>query len=120
MLRGELLLRGLSFPPDSTEEVLAGIALERRRDAQYLATVAIINAIMHVGQVVAGGTGGDAIKKSLDELVKVLFPGEADKLAKRADEVKALVQREVAKGPLKIMPVDDGGKKAAKRRRSKR
>lgn len=72
---------------------------------------------MHVGQVMQGGQGSDNLRKTLDELINTLFPDEADKLEKRAEEVKAIVKREVEKGPLKIKTVDAPSKKKRKRKK---
>lgn len=84
----------------------------------YLSIVAIINTIIHLGNVIAGGSSGsDTIKKSLDALKMALFPEEEDKLEKRTDEIKKKMEKELARGPLKVRAVGGGKKKKNRRPR---
>lgn len=97
---------------------MADIALRRQRDVHYLTTLAIVNAIIHLGSVITGNaTGNDAVKKVLDNLKVVLFPEEEAKLEARAEEIKALMTRELKRGPLTVQAVDNGSKRGRKRRR---
>jgi len=111
---------GRNLPFGSTEEALAEVALQRRRDIHYLTVVSVVNAIIYMGSALTGSkSGADTLRKSLDSLKMVLFPDEEAKLEKRAKEVKEMVLKETSKGPLNFKVVDDGGKKA-KRRRQRR
>lgn len=96
------------------------LALDRQNNIKYLTTLSIINAIMQVGNGIiaattgSAGTNSDNLSKTLDELKKLFFPRlEGDK-ANRAAEVKRILEKEVAGGPLKIRPLDH---KRARRRR---
>ena len=88
-----------------------------------MTTLTVVNAIIHVGQAIAAATsggsspGGDAFKKSLDELKKVLFPDEERKVEEKAQRVKEMLSAELDKGPIKITPVDGGQKKGRVRHR---
>lgn len=75
---------------------------------------------MHVGQSLRGGNGTDNVRKNIDALLKLSYPDEAEKVERRAEEVKKMLEREVSRGPLQFKVVDDGGRKAAKRRRRKK
>ena len=112
IVRGELMLRGLTFEPGSIEETVFKIALGRHNTASYLTTLSIINAILHVGNVVASAVGGgqapgsDAVKKTLDELRVTLFPEDIKDGEQKAQRVKDILEREAAGGALRVKTMD--------------
>lgn len=97
--------------PGSAEEGLAQIALTRQATIHYLTTVSIINAIIQVGNNIASAvsgspsSGSDSLKKSAEELRKLLFPEEVQRVEEKAKEVKALMESELARGPMTVRPV---------------
>ena len=123
MSRGEFLIRGLVIEPGSAKERLAHYAIERERQVQFLSILTIFNAIIHVGNTIAAAVSGSPASgqnnagKVLDVLKKLLLPGEAERTEVKAEEVKAKLEREMAKGPMQVRTVDDGSRHNRARRR---
>lgn len=77
--------------------------------------VVIVNAIINAGDRVAsvlsdgGGSGGDALQKSMDVLKSVLLPDLEVEKDSKAERAKAVLSREAAKGEIRFKVV--GGDK---------
>lgn len=99
---------------------MAVVALERRNEIEYIKLVTTINAIIHAGNaVVAAVTGqtnpeGDALKKSLEGVRKMLLPQNEEALQSKAERAKELLTQEASKGPLKIKAVGTDQKRSGR------
>lgn len=93
------------------------MGIHRENEIRLLTTVSLINAIIHTGNTVAsslaGGSssGGEALKKTLESLEKLLMPQSEEHLRKRAKEVKKILEEEVSRGPLNIKVVGEDKRK---------
>lgn len=88
-----------------------------------MTTLTLVSAIMAVGNTIASAvTGqpssenGDALRKNIEELKKLALPHLAEETARRADEIKAVLEREVKAGPVKIKVMSDKRAKKTRRR----
>jgi len=104
------------------EESLARRAFERNAEIEFLKVMAVCNAIITTGSNIAAavtksdmGGSGDALKKSIDALQKMLVPHWAEETDKRAKAAREKLVKEVSRGPLKIK-VLGRDKKTRKRR----
>ena len=91
-------------------------AITHQQNVHFLTTLCIINAIIHTGNTIAvastgGGSGGsesgDALRKSIDELTKVLLPQTEESLAKKVEHVKKLMEEETSRGAFKVKAVGE-------------
>jgi len=108
----ELLARGVRYEPGSVEDSFARMGLERERKAQFLTTLAVINAIIETGNRIVAATtqsaapqGNDTLQKTLDLLRSMLLPAEAERLDKKARMAKRYLEGEVQRGPVKFRPM---------------
>jgi hypothetical protein len=122
----ELTLRGFRGEPESKEWILAERAITRQNTASFLTTITLVNAIMMVGKMVAGAvagssdaSGNDSFKKCLSSLEDVLFPKDTEELEAKTKRVRAILEKEVSKGPFKVkaMQADTGKGKVRIRRK---
>lgn len=91
------------------EESLAVAINEHDNEIEYLKLLAVINAIMSVGNsLISAMTGsnstqsGDNLTKVLDALKDMMLPHYGESTKKRALEVRERIIRESSNGPLKI------------------
>lgn len=118
-----LLSRGVRFEYGSLEEKLARIGLERERRIEYLKTVVMVNAIIGIGNNIAAAVtgspnnqlGGDKLTKSLELLRDLLVPEEGEQKEEKAKSAREKLEREIAKGPLKVRPIQSGRQRRKKR-----
>lgn len=116
------MLRGLKFKPGSIDEAISSVALARQSTIHYMTTMAIINAIIHMGNTVATAAAGgqppaaDGLKKCLEELKDTLFPDAKVNRGLEADRVKKILEREASSGELRVKTMDKP--KGRKTRRS--
>ena len=102
-------------------------AFFRNQNIQFMTTLAIVNAIIHIGNsiaaVVSGGSAGnsDGLKKTLDSLREVLLPEDVQRKESQAERALKVLTEEAAKGPLKVRSMSNSRKARGKitRNRSK-
>lgn len=87
-------------------------------------TLTIFNAIIHVGNSIISAitqtplnNNNDTAGKALEELKKLLLPGETERLERKTEKIKRQLKEEAAKGPIRVQAVDDGRKKKGRGRR---
>jgi hypothetical protein len=114
----DLRLAGLDLNQLSPlEESLLTDRLEDRNTIQYLQTRVIVQAIGEAAKIIAAGTGSfDATNKTLKQLHKLLFPDAEDTKERNAEQTKKLLEKEFARGPMKVKALDYGRKKKPNRR----
>jgi len=86
------------------------LAFSREQNARFLTTMAIINAIIHVGNgiisAVSGGSAssrsGHSLKKTLSSLRELLLQENSFATEAKTAKIAELLQSEVAKGPIKF------------------
>ena len=107
----------------SIEEQLAHYALMREDRIDFLKTMALLDATIRGSNFVAAAVSGgsqpsksDSASKLIESLRQELLPGEEQHLEEKSRDVKRILAAELAKGPIHIRKVDDGSKKAKKRR----
>lgn len=91
---------------------------------RYLTTLTTVNAIIAVGNAIqaslsegaSAGESGKAFKKTLDELREALIPGEKTRSKKRVEEIRKILEKEAAGGPIKVKPMTTDKKVKMKRR----
>jgi hypothetical protein len=100
------------------EESLAIIALKRRAEIEFYKTMAVINAIITVGNGITKAItqspdsgSSDALNKTVDVLKEALLPHWAEDTDKRAKEARAKLEEEINRGPLKIQVMSKSKKK---------
>lgn len=105
----------------SLEEGLAVAISEHDNEIEYLKLLAIINAIMSVGNSLisvmtqsASTTSSDNLTKVLDALKETMLPHYGEATKKKALEVRERIIRESSKGPIKIQVM---GRDKSKRKR---
>jgi membrane-bound lytic murein transglycosylase MltF len=69
---------------------------------------------------VEGGSGSETLKKSLDGYKDSLLPHLAEDLDKKTRDAKAILMKEVSKGPLKYTIVGGNKKKRGRIQRGKK
>lgn len=81
-------------------------AYHREQSIHFLTTLSIVNAIMQVGNVIVSGgssdNGRDQLKKTMDTLRDLLLPENIAEKESAAQRALALLDKEVAGGPLKV------------------
>ena len=86
-------------------------AIKRRAEIEYLKLMAVVNAIISVGNhvsaaVTKGDAGGsDALNKTLDTLRELMFPSIKEEQDLKAKKAKELLAKEMAGGPIKVQVV---------------
>jgi len=91
-------------------------AFFRTQNIQFMTTLAIVNAIIHIGNsiaaVVSGGSSGnaDGLKKSLDSLRELLLPEDVVRKESEAERALKVLTAESAKGPLTVRSMSSSKK----------
>lgn len=107
----ELMARGVKYEFGSMEETFARVALERDRSVRYAETLAVVNAIIEVGNALASAvtgspapqsTKGSGLKKVMESLRSLLMPELAERTERDAEKAKAVLAAEIEKGPITI------------------
>lgn len=88
------------------------LAYNREQNIRFLTTMSMINAIISVGNSIVSALSesaspqgnGDALKKTIASLRELLLPTDHAETEKRAAAVSALLESEVAKGPIRVQP----------------
>lgn len=95
--------------PGSLKDLCSRIGMERERLARYSETLAIVNAIISVGNAlvatISHTPAQQSVKKGKDvmELLKeLLLPQVAENNERDAEKVKARLKAELDKGPFKV------------------
>jgi len=112
----QMMARGLRYEPGSMEDTFARIGLETERRIEYVKTLAIVNAIIGVGNHVVSAIsqspgdskGGEAVTKALEALKEMLLPEDKERTDDKAKKAKAYLEREATKGPIKFRKMDYG------------
>jgi hypothetical protein len=122
-------LLGIDHPIGSFEETLAIMAINRKKEVQFLTTLLTVNAIMHVGNsiqaAVSGGSGQskgvEGIQKMVDSLRAMLVPEDTIESESKVQRALRILEQETAKGPLSVRPMVENKKTKGRitRRRSK-
>ena len=92
------------------EDTFARYGVELERRIEYTKTLAVINAIISVGNhitaAVTGSQGtkddGDKVTKTMEALKALLVPEVAEKTTRDARRAKELLKREAEGGPIKF------------------
>ena len=89
-------------------------AINRKSEIEYLKIMAVVNAIIgvgnHIASAVSGGEGGggDKLKDTLDTLKGLLLPHFREEQDRKAAKAKEMLVREVAGGPIQVKVVGKG------------
>lgn len=92
----------------SPRESLAIAAHFRTQQIQFMTTLAIVNAIIHIGNSIAatvsGGSSGnaDGLKKTMEALKDLLLPDDVAQKESQAQRALKILTEESTKGPLKV------------------
>lgn len=114
------MANGVKLEVGSLEEGLAVAITEHDNEIEYLKILAIINAIMSVGNSListmtgANSTSSDNLTKTLEALKETMLPHYGEATKKKALEVRERIIRESSTGPLKIQVM---GRDKSKRKR---
>lgn len=124
-----MAMLGLNYPIGSFEENLAVLAINRKKQVQFLTTLLTVNAIIHVGNCIqsalSGGSapskGAENLQKMIDALKSVLVPDDTTETESRIQRAMRILDEETAKGPLTVRPMAENKKDRGRitRRRSK-
>jgi hypothetical protein len=114
-----MLARGVCYEAGSIRDTFARIGMEKENTIEYVKTLAIVNAIISVGNhIVAAGSGGsgqskgkDALSSTMEALKHLLVPEEAERTTKDALRAKKLLESEAKKGPIKFRTMGHGKSK---------
>lgn len=112
----QMMARGLRYEPGSMEDTFARIGLETERRVEYIKTLAIVNAIIGVGNHIVAALsqspgdskGGESITKTLEVLKSLLLPEDKERTEDKAKRARRLLEQEAAKGPIKFRTMDYG------------
>jgi hypothetical protein len=96
------------------EDTFARHGLELERRIEYTKTLALVNAIISVGNHITSavtgsqGTkdGGDNVTKTMEALKALLVPEVGEKTSRDARRAKDLLKREAEGGPIKFQAMD--------------
>lgn len=96
----------------SPREALAMSAFFRNQNIQFMTTLSIVNAIIHVGNSIAAASSGsnpssggaDTLKKSMESLRDLLLPEDVNEKESKAERALKMLTEEAAKGPLMVRP----------------
>lgn len=113
-----MAMLGLDYPIGSFKENLAVLAINRKKQAQFLTTLTIVNAIIHVGNCIqsalAGGgstdKSGDALQKAVSALGAILISGSQQDVEDKAQRALKILEEEAAKGPVTVRPMVENRK----------
>jgi len=112
-------LRLSGIEPESIDPIQKSLLIghmARKRDTRFLEVTLIIRAILTAAHIIAKSSTDNKLSDALKEYTTHLFPEtkyETEDMAKRA---ATILEKELAKGPLKIQAQDYG----KRRRRNKR
>jgi hypothetical protein len=117
LARLEFAYRGLKIPYGSAEESFALLAHDREQQLRFYSLVAVVSAIISTGnrmvQAFGNQPGEDKAGKQLSEVLKsvreLLLPEDSFAEEKRMAKVLQTLEKEVAKGPIRVRP--QSGKK---------
>ena len=84
--------------------------MERERQVHFATTLCMVNAIMEVGNRIVAAVSespsnqlnGDVVQKSIKALQELLLPEEAERTAKKAEDAKGKLAKELAGGPIRF------------------
>jgi hypothetical protein len=110
--RLEFAYRGLDLRYGSPEESFAMLAYNREQQVRFYSVLSVINAILGTGnlivQALTGQPGdnksGKALQETMSALRELLLPDDTFEAEKKIERIKAVLEREVAKGPISIRP----------------
>jgi hypothetical protein len=113
-----MAMLGIDYPTGSFEENLAVLAINRKKQTQFLTTLVTVNAIIYIGNCIqAALSGGSApkngvenLQKILDSLKALLIPGAEIETESKAARALKILEEEVAKGPLIVRPMVENKK----------
>lgn len=92
------------------EESIAISAATREQSIHFLTTLTVVNAIIHVGNVIAAAVAGgnapaqDNLQKVLASLKEMLLPEDVIAKESTAKRAMAVLKRETSQGPLVATP----------------
>lgn len=118
----QMLARGLKYESGSPEDTFARLSIELERRIEYTKTLALVNAIIGVGNHIAAAVSqsspnkqsGDKLAKTMDVLKSLLLPEEAERTDRDAGRAKVILEREVSAGPIKFRSMGHGKDKKGK------
>ena len=86
--------------------------MERDRKARFLETLAVVNAIVEVGNRIVsavtqspGQSGEGSLKKTIEALKDVLIPDNHEDRDQKALEARKKLEDEIRKGPIKFRAI---------------
>lgn len=126
LARCDLALNGNKLEFNTLEESLAIIAWKRQAEIEYLKIMAVVNAIIYVGNGIRSALsgdethGGDSLKKGLESLEKMLLPHFSEENKDMAEKARRILMKEATRGPLKIRVMEDDKKKSGRVRIKKK
>lgn len=102
----------------SAKETIAIAALTRHRYVQFMTTLTMVNAIIHVGNgiisAVSGGggtqSGAEKLENMINSLKDLLIPEDRFDKESKVQKALRILKEEVAKGPLEVRPMASGKK----------
>lgn len=88
------------------------LAYNREQQVRFYSVLSVINAILGTGnlivQALTGQPGdnksGKALQETMSALRELLLPDDTFEAEKKIERIKAVLEREVAKGPISIRP----------------
>lgn len=95
------------------------LAFDREQKLRFFSVLATVSAIISTGnrviQAMSGQPGEDKAAKTMTDAIKVLretlLPGDSFAEEKKMQKVLSTLEKEVAKGPIRIRPQSTGRKK---------
>ena len=101
---------------------MAIVGAQRQADIDFRKLLLVVNAILEVGNRIVAAvshseapSSGKGLQKEVETLQELMLPHHGDAKTKRAAEVKKVLEKVYAGGPLKIKVV--GGDREKKRGR---
>lgn len=102
----------------SLEEGLLEDRIFEKNQIRFYSVLAIVHAIQEAAKVIASGSGGfDNSARTLKTLRGYMFPEYAEALEEKAARSQELLEKEHARGPMKVQRLDYATDKKKKRRR---
>lgn len=90
--------------------------MAEHKQAEYFQFLTVIYAIMEAAKVMASGEGGFNKTTDMAKHVRdLMFPELAEETEKKAERTKALIEKEMNRGPLYVQARDYGKTKKKKR-----
>lgn len=91
--------------------------LAKQRDQRHMEVMIVVHAILGAATAIAGGKGDfQALRDSLHRYTDHLYPEDAHELEDKASRIKRLLEKEFARGPMKVQAQDYDKKRRKKRR----